>query len=305
MYHVPVLLNETVSGAVTRPDGVYVDVTYGGGGHSQEMLNRLNEEGKLFGFDQDEDAQNNIIHDPRFQFIPYNFKYLKKFLQFYKAYPVDGILADLGVSSYQFDTPERGFSHRFDDRLDMRMNRSRGVSAADVVNTYAAQKLAKMFYLYGEVNNGYKLATLIEKAREIKSIDTTGQLCEVLAPALPFGKENKTLSQVFQAIRIEVNEEMEALQSFLEQTVDALKPGGRIAVISYHSLEDRMVKNFLKTGNVEGKLEKDFFGNPLTPFKLIARKAITPSAEEIAINSRARSAKLRIAEKIEVVKHEI
>jgi 16S rRNA (cytosine1402-N4)-methyltransferase len=305
MYHVPVLLNETVSGAVTRPDGVYVDVTYGGGGHSQEMLNRLNEEGKLFGFDQDEDAQNNIIHDPRFQFIPYNFKYLKKFLQFYKAYPVDGILADLGVSSYQFDTPERGFSHRFDDRLDMRMNRSRGVSAADVVNTYTAQKLAKMFYLYGEVNNGYKLATLIEKAREIKSIDTTGQLCEVLAPALPFGKENKTLSQVFQAIRIEVNEEMEALQSFLEQTVDALKPAGRIAVISYHSLEDRMVKNFLKTGNVEGKLEKDFFGNPLTPFKLIARKAIIPSAEEIAINSRARSAKLRIAEKIEVVKHEI
>lgn len=305
MYHVPVLLNETVSGAVIRPDGVYVDVTYGGGGHSQEMLNRLNDEGKLFGFDQDEDAQNNIIHDPRFQFIPYNFKYLKKFLQFYKAYPVDGILADLGVSSYQFDTPERGFSHRFDDRLDMRMNRSRGVSAADVVNTYAAQKLAKMFYLYGEVNNGYKLATLIEKAREVKSIDTTGQLCEVLAPALPFGKENKTLSQVFQAIRIEVNEEMEALQSFLEQTVDALKPGGRIAVISYHSLEDRMVKNFLKTGNVEGKLEKDFFGNPLTPFKLIARKAIIPSAEEIAVNSRARSAKLRIAEKIEVVKHEI
>jgi 16S rRNA (cytosine1402-N4)-methyltransferase len=305
MYHNPVLLHETVSGAVLRPNGVYVDVTFGGGGHSQEMLNRLNEEGRLFGFDQDEDAQNNIIHDPRFQFIPYNFKYLKKFLQFYKAYPVDGILADLGVSSYQFDTPERGFSHRFDDRLDMRMNRNKGVSATDIINTYSAQKLAKMFYLYGEVNHAHKLASLIEKARETKAIETTGQLCEVLAPVLPYGKENKTLSQVFQAIRIEVNEEMEALQCFLEQTLEALKPGGRISIISYHSLEDRMVKNFFKTGNIEGKLEKDFFGNPLTPFKLITRKALIPKEEEIAINSRARSAKLRIAEKIEVIKHEI
>lgn len=302
MYHNPVLLSETVTGAVTSPDGTYVDVTFGGGGHSREMLARLNENGRLLGFDQDEDAQQNIIVDPRFQFIPYNFKYLKKFLQFYKAYPVDGILADLGVSSYQFDTPHRGFSHRFDDTLDMRMNNSKGFSAADVVNTYPAQKLAKMFYTYGEVNQAYKLALLIEKAREIAPINTTGQLCEALNPALPFGKENKTLSQVFQAIRIEVNEEMDALKDFLSQSIDALKVGGRIAIISYHSLEDRLVKNFFKTGNFEGDLQKDFFGNPITPFKLISKKAIIPSEAEIAINSRARSAKLRIAEKIELKK---
>lgn len=302
MYHIPVLLNETVTGAVTSADGVYVDVTFGGGGHAREILSRLNENGRLLGFDQDEDAKKNSIDDPRFQFVAYNFKYLKKFLQFYKAYPVDGILADLGVSSYQFDTPERGFSHRFDDALDMRMNNTKGISAADVVNTYTAQRLAKMFYKFGEVTNGYKLATLIEKAREIKPIETTGELCRTLNPVLPYGKENKTLSQVFQAIRIEVNEEMDALQEFLTQSVEALKPGGRIAIISYHSLEDRLVKNFLKTGNLEGTLEKDFFGNPITPFKLISRKAIIPSESEIAVNSRARSAKLRIAERIEYKK---
>ena len=305
MYHNPVLLHETVSGAVSNPDGTYVDVTFGGGGHSREILKRLSNQGRLLGFDQDEDAQKNSLDDPRFQFVPYNFKYLKKFLQFYKAYPVDGILADLGVSSYQFDTPERGFSHRFDDLLDMRMNKSRGISAADIINTYPAQKLAKMFFAYGEVNNAHKLAALIEKGRETKAIETTGQLCDILAPILPFGKENKTLSQVFQAIRIEVNDEMSVLQEFLEQTVDALKVGGQIAIISYHSLEDRMVKNFLKTGNIEGKLEKDFFGNPQTPFKLITRKAIIPSDDEIALNPRARSAKLRIAEKIEIKKNEI
>lgn len=305
MYHNPVLLHETVSGAVSNPDGTYVDVTFGGGGHSREILKRLSNQGRLLGFDQDEDAQKNSLDDPRFQFVPYNFKYLKKFLQFYKAYPVDGILADLGVSSYQFDTPERGFSHRFDDLLDMRMNKSRGISAADIINTYPAQKLAKMFFAYGEVNNAHKLAALIEKGRETKAIETTGQLCDILAPILPFGKENKTLSQVFQAIRIEVNDEMSVLQEFLEQTVDALNVGGHIAIISYHSLEDRMVKNFLKTGNIEGKLEKDFFGNPQTPFKLITRKAIIPSDDEIALNPRARSAKLRIAQKIEIIKNEI
>jgi 16S rRNA (cytosine1402-N4)-methyltransferase len=302
MYHNPVLLNETVTGAVTRLDGVYADVTFGGGGHAREILNRLNENGKLFGFDQDEDAKQNIIDDPRFQFIASNFKYLKKFLQFYKAYPLDGILADLGVSSYQFDTPQRGFSHRFDDTLDMRMNNTKGLSAADVVNTYPIQRLAKMFYNYGEVTNSYKLAILIEKARETKPIETTGELCKILSTVLPFGKENKTLSQVFQAIRIEVNEEIEALQEFLTQSIDALKPGGRIAIISYHSLEDRLVKNFLKTGNLDGTLNKDFFGNPITPFKLISRKAIIPSENEIASNSRARSAKLRIAERIEYKK---
>lgn len=305
MYHNPVLLQETVSGTVTLPDGVYVDVTFGGGGHSREMLSRLTPEGKLFGFDQDEDALQNVIDDPRFQFVPYNFKHLKKILQFYKAYPVDGILADLGVSSYQFDTPERGFSHRFDDALDMRMNTSKGISAADVINTYSSQRLAKLFYAYGEVNNAHKLAALIEKSRETNPIETTGQLCDVLAPLLPYGKENKTLSQVFQAIRIEVNDEISVLKSFLEQTVDALKVGGRIAIISYHSLEDRLVKNFFKTGNMDGELKKDFFGNPQTPFKLITRKAIIPSADEISLNPRARSAKLRIAEKIEMIHHEI
>lgn len=305
MYHNPVLLHETVSGTVSQPDGIYVDVTFGGGGHAREILHRLNENGRLLGFDQDEDAQQNSIEDSRFQFIPYNFKYLKKFLQFYNAYPVDGILADLGVSSYQFDTPERGFSHRFDDQLDMRMNINRGISASEIINSYTVQRLAKMLYTFGEVQHAYKFATLIEKSREIKPIETTGQLCDVLKPLLPFGKENKTLSQVFQAIRIEVNEEMVVLQDFLEQTIDALKVGGRIAIISYHSLEDRMVKNFLKTGNVEGKLEKDFFGNPQTPFQLITRKPIIPSDEEIALNPRARSAKLRIAEKIELKHHEI
>ncbi len=302
MYHIPVLLNETVTGAVTRLDGVYVDVTFGGGGHAREILNRLNENGRLLGFDQDEDAKQNCIEDPRFQFIPYNFKYLKKFLQFYKAYPLDGILADLGVSSYQFDTPQRGFSHRFDDALDMRMNNTKGISAADVINTYPVQRLAKLFYNYGEVTNAYKLALLIEKAREEKPIETTGELSKILTAVLPYGKENKTLSQVFQAIRIEVNEEIEALQEFLTQSIDALKPGGRIAIISYHSLEDRLVKNFLKTGNLDGTLNKDFFGNPITPFKLISRKAIVPSENEIASNSRARSAKLRIAERIEYQK---
>jgi len=299
MYHQPVLLHETIAGLVNNLDGIYIDVTFGGGGHSREILNVISAtKGRLLGFDQDKDAAKNIISDPRFQFVQSNFKHLKKFLQFYKAYPVDGILGDLGVSSHQFDEPARGFSYRFDEQLDMRMDSNKETTAADIVNTYPAQKLAKLLFAFGEVQNAHKIVALIEKARRLTPIQTTGKLVEVVTPALPKGKENKVLSQIFQALRIEVNAEMEALQSLLEQSVDALNTGGRIAIISYHSLEDRMVKNFFKTGNVEGNLHKDFYGNPLTPFKLITKKAIIPTEQEIEQNPRARSAKLRIAEKM-------
>jgi len=299
MYHNPVLLEESVTGIVTKPDGIYVDVTFGGGGHSCEIINRLDETGRLLAFDQDADAQQNVIEDPRFCFISHNFFHLKRFLQFYKAYPVDGILADLGVSSHQFDVAERGFSHRLNDKLDMRMDNSKGITAAEIVNTYPAQRLARIFSEYGELKQAYSIALRIEKAREIAPIETTGNLVEILTPFLHRGKENKMLSQIFQAIRIEVNQEIEALKLLLEQVVDALKPHGRIAIISYHSLEDRLVKIFFKTGNFEGKIETDFYGNHLTPFKLVTRKAIVPQAEEIAMNPRSRSAKLRIAEKTE------
>jgi 16S rRNA (cytosine1402-N4)-methyltransferase len=298
MYHQPALLSETTEGLVINADGVYVDVTFGGGGHSREILNKLSAQGKLLGFDQDQDVLKNLITDSRFQFVQSNFKHLKKYLQFYKAYPVDGILADLGVSSHQFDEPSRGFSYRFNENLDMRMDRSKGTTAAEIVNTYPHQKLAKLLFAFGETPNAHKIATLIENARQTNPIETTGRLAEVVMPALSRGKENKTLSQIFQALRIEVNNEIEALQALLEQSVEALKPSGRIAIISYHSLEDRLVKNFFKTGNIEGKLHKDFYGNPLTPFTLITKKALIPVAEEIEQNPRARSAKLRIAEKI-------
>jgi 16S rRNA (cytosine1402-N4)-methyltransferase len=297
MYHQPVLLPETIAGLVNNFDGIYVDVTFGGGGHAREILNKLSPNGRLLGFDQDTDAAKNAIHDSRFQFVQSNFKHLKKFLQFYKAYPADGILGDLGVSSHQFDEPTRGFSYRFDEALDMRMDITKGITAAEIIHTYPNQKLAKLFFAFGEVQNAHKIAALIEKARQMNPIETTGKLAEILMPALPKGKENKVLSQIFQALRIEVNAEMEVLQSLLEQSVEALKPGGRIAIISYHSLEDRLVKNFFKTGNIEGKLHKDFYGNPLTPFKLITKKAIIPTEQEIEQNPRARSAKLRIAEK--------
>jgi 16S rRNA (cytosine1402-N4)-methyltransferase len=297
MYHQPVLLSETTAGLVINTNGVYVDVTFGGGGHAREILNKLSSQGKLLGFDQDQDVMKNLITDSRFQFVQSNFKHLKKFLQFYKAYPVDGILADLGVSSHQFDEPSRGFSYRFNETLDMRMDRTKGTTAAEIVNTYPNQKLAKLLFAFGEVPNAHKMAALIEKARQSHPIETTGKLAEVVMPVLPRGKENKVLSQIFQALRIEVNNEIEALQALLEQSVEALKPEGRIAIISYHSLEDRLVKNFFKTGNIEGNLHKDFYGNPLTPFTLITKKAIIPAEEEIERNPRARSAKLRIAEK--------
>ena len=294
MYHNPVLLHPSVDGLVTNPDGVYADVTFGGGGHSTLILQRLGASGRLIAFDQDPDAAANAPQDPRFQFVPSNFSNLKKFLQYYNGCPADGILADLGVSSHQFDTPERGFSHRFEGVLDMRMNSTRGLTAADVVNQYPVAALANLFFQYGELANARQLAARIEECRTTP-IRTTADLVEILTPLLPRGKENKTLSQIFQALRIEVNDEMGVLRSLLTQAAEVLKPGGRLVVISYHSLEDRLVKNFIKAGNFEGNIEKDFYGNPLTPFEPVTRKAVVPDETEIAANPRARSAKLRIA----------
>lgn len=294
MYHSPVLLHPSVEGMVTNPDGIYVDVTFGGGGHSSLILQLLSEKGRLIAFDQDPDAAANVPQDTRLQFVPSNFSNLKKFLQYYDGCPADGILADLGVSSHQFDTPERGFSHRFEGVLDMRMNSTRGLTAADIVNQYPVAALADLFFKYGELANARQIAARIEACRE-NPIRTTADLVNVLTPLLPHGKENKTLSQVFQALRIEVNDEMAVLRSFLTQAVEVLKPGGRLAIISYHSLEDRLVKNFMKAGNFEGNIEKDFYGNPLTPFEPVTRKAVVPDDGEIGENPRARSAKLRIA----------
>ena len=301
-YHNPVLLQLSVNYLVTNPNGIYVDVTYGGGGHSRAILDEL-DGGRLVAFDQDADAQSQLVDDERFTFVPSNFKNLTRFLQYHKAYPVDGILADLGVSSHQFDTPERGFSYREDGVLDMRMNTQSGKSAQDVVNQYDEKALSDIFYRYGELPDGRALAHRIIKAREEQPITTTHQLVEALKPSLLRGKENKTLSKIFQAVRIEVNQEMSVLESFLMQTLDALKVGGRLVVISYHSLEDRMVKNFMRAGNFSGEVEKDFYGNPQTPFKLLTRKAIQPDDEEINTNPRARSAKLRVAEKITPINH--
>ncbi len=301
-YHNPVLRQLSVDYLVSDPNGVYVDVTYGGGGHSRTIMEKL-EQGRLIAFDQDADAQSQLIEDERFTFVASNFKNLSRFLKYHQAYPVDGILADLGVSSHQFDTPERGFSYREDGALDMRMNTQSGKSAQDVINQYDEKALSDIFYRYGELSDGRTLARRILKARDEQPILTTQQLVEVLRPSLLRGKENKSLSKIFQAIRIEVNQEMSVLEDFLTQTVDALKVGGRLVIISYHSLEDRLVKNFMRSGRLDGEVEKDFFGNPLTPFKLITRKAVQPEDEEINDNPRAHSAKLRVAEKIEPVNH--
>lgn len=297
MYHNPVLLHESVEGLNMHPHGTFVDVTFGGGGHSKLILSKLEEGGKLFAFDQDQDALANVIQDQRFVFIPQNFKYLKNFLLLHGQPQVDGILADLGVSSHQFDEASRGFSTRFEGKLDMRMDKNNPLSAADVVNTYDQQALTVVFSTYGELQNAWKMAQTIIETRNVHPIKLTTDLRNVLAKHLPRGKENKTLAQVFQALRIEVNQEMQALESFLEQSVQMLKPGGRLVVISYHSLEDRLVKNLMKTGNVKGETSKDFYGNNLGPFILVSRKAVIPTEEEIAMNPRARSAKLRIAEK--------
>ena len=297
-YHNPVLLGQSVEALVTNPDGMYADVTFGGGGHSRAILSKLSPQGKLFAFDQDPDSAGNLIDDERFQFIPHNFRYLKKFLQYYHAFPIDGILADLGVSSFQFDTPERGFSYRFEGKLDMRMNTNKGNTAYDIVNEYPEQRLVDLFYKYGELPNAKRIADKIVQSRSERKIATTTDLVELISPMSPPNKVNKMLSQLFQALRIEVNEEIEILKDFLLQTADAIKPGGRLVVISYHSLEDRLVKNFMKSGNFSGEVEKDFYGNPLVPFKVLSAKAIVPDEEEIENNSRARSAKLRIAVKL-------
>ena len=296
-YHTPVLLEQCIEGLNINPSGIYVDVTFGGGGHAALILEHL-QDGHLYAFDQDGDAKQNAFDDPRFTLIPQNFKYLKNFLAFYKAIPVDGILADLGVSSHQFDSAERGFSTRFDGPLDSRMDTSKGQSAADFVNQADMDLLAQVLRNYGELKNPGTAAKTIIQARSEKAIKTTEDLKAALQSCAPKGRENKYFAQVFQALRIEVNQEMEALKALLSQSLEVLKPGGRLVVMSYHSLEDRPVKNFIKSGNFEGKIEKDFFGKASVPFQRITRKPIVPNADEIEKNPRARSAKLRIAEKI-------
>lgn len=296
-YHIPVLLEESIDGMNIQPGGIYVDMTFGGGGHSKEILRRMDKDSRLFSFDQDEDAERNIVNDERFTFVRSNFRYLHNFLRYYGVEKVDAILADLGVSSHHFDDSERGFSFRFDGNLDMRMNKRAGITAADIVNTYEEERLADLFYLYGELKNSRKLASVIVKARNGQSIRTIGEFLEIIKPLFGREREKKELAKVFQALRIEVNQEMEALKEMLAAATEALKPGGRLVVITYHSLEDRMVKNIMKTGNVEGKAETDFFGNLQTPFRLVNNKVIVPDEAEIERNPRSRSAKLRIAEK--------
>jgi 16S rRNA (cytosine1402-N4)-methyltransferase len=296
-YHIPALLNETIEGLNIDPDGVYVDVTFGGGGHSTEILSHLSSKGKLLGFDQDEDAIKNALDDPRFIFVRSNFQYLKNFLRYHNIDKVDGILADLGVSSHHFDEAERGFSFRFDGALDMRMNTKSPLTAAVILNTYGEEELANVFYLYGELHNSRKIAKTIVTARSKAPFDKIFPFIEVLKPFFGREKEKKDMARVFQALRIEVNKEMEVLRSLLEQSFDVLKPEGRLVVLTYHSLEDRLVKNYFRSGNFEGKLEKDFFGNILSPLKAINNKVIIATDEEVERNPRARSAKLRIAEK--------
>lgn len=299
-YHIPVLLKESVDGMNIHPDSICVDVTFGGGGHSREILSRLGPKGQLYSFDQDEDAIKNIETDDRFTFVRSNFRFLENFIKYYNVNEVDAILADLGVSSHHFDDSERGFSFRFEDGdLDMRMNQKAGKTAADILNTYSEEKLADIFYLYGELKQSRRIASAIAKKRIEKPYKKINDLLETLTSFTGRNeKEKKVLAQAFQALRIEVNEEMEALRDMLSQGLDILKVGGRFSVITYHSLEDRLVKNFFKTGNFEGKIEKDFYGNFNTPFKLINNKVIVPSRDEEEANPRSRSAKLRIAEKI-------
>lgn len=295
-YHIPVMLNECMEGLNIKPDGIYIDLTFGGGGHSKEILKHLSEDGSLYAFDQDSDAVKNAVDDERFTMIEDNFSNLTNQLKLYRVTQVDGILADLGISSHQIDCAERGFSTRYDADLDLRMNRKQILTAKDVVNTYSLEQLKKIFANYGELSNAYQIAKKIESS-QIEGISTTSQLKEVLSPLAPRGKENKFFAQVFQALRIEVNGEIDVLQKMLEQTSPLLKQGGRLVVMSYHSLEDRLVKNYIKTGNCEGKVEKDFFGNVLNELEQVNRKPITASEQELESNPRSRSAKLRIAQK--------
>ncbi|MDM8154232.1 16S rRNA (cytosine(1402)-N(4))-methyltransferase RsmH [Bacteroides gallinaceum] len=295
-YHIPVLLAESIEGMNLHNGGIYADLTFGGGGHSRGILDQMGPDSRLFGFDQDEDAEQNIPDDLRFTFVRSNFRYLHNFLRYYDIEETDAVLADLGVSSHHFDDATRGFSFRFDAPLDMRMNKRAGISASDIVNTYEEERLADIFYLYGELKNSRKIAAAITKARAVKPVTTTGDLVNIVKPFFGREREKKESARVFQALRIEVNHEMEALKEMLQAAIRSLKPGGRLVVITYHSLEDRMVKNVIKTGNAEGKVMQDFYGNKQTPLRAVG-KAIVPSDEEIARNPRSRSAKLRIAEK--------
>lgn len=300
VYHIPALLNESIDGLVTKPDGAYVDVTFGGGGHSRAIMERLSPEGRLVGMDQDMDAWANRLHDDRFAFAHGNFAYIKNFLRYYGFSGVDGILADLGVSFHHFDAVDRGFTFRADAPLDMRMNRGASFTASELLNTYSEERLANVLYLYGELRQSRSLAAAIAKARPLS---TTGQLVDVVRPMLKPSQEKKELSMVFQALRIEVNGELNALRRLLQQSLEVLNPGGRLVIITYHSLEDRMVKNFMRSGNVEGKQEKDFYGRVITPWRVVNNKVIVPTAEEVERNPRSRSAKLRIAELVERPTH--
>jgi len=297
-YHVPVLLQESIDGLNIKSDGIYVDVTFGGGGHSREILSRLGKNGHLYSFDQDADAEKNIIADDRFTFVRSNFRYLRNWMRYYGVEAIDGLLADLGVSSHHFDDETRGFSFRFDAPLDMRMNKRAGKTAADIVNEYDEAKLADVFFLYGELKNSRRIANAIVTYRQQKRIETTGDLMAATEKLMRTEKEKKDLARLFQALRIEVNHEMDALRDMLNSASQLLKNGGRLSVITYHSLEDRIVKNVMKAGNAEGKIEKDFFGRVSSPFRLVNNKVITPQEDELQNNPRSRSAKLRIAERI-------
>ena len=297
-YHIPVLLKESVDGLEIKPDGVYVDVTFGGGGHSREILSRLGAGGRLYSFDQDEDAERNIVSDERFTFVRSNFRYLKNWMRYYGIEEIDGLLADLGVSSHHFDDETRGFSFRFDAPLDMRMNKRSGMTAADIVNNYSEEQLSDIFYIYGELKNARRIASAIVKARAGKRIETTSDLLQVLGINEDNGLWKKDAAKLFQALRIEVNHEMDALKEMLNGARDLICEGGRLSVITYHSLEDRLVKNMMKAGNVEGKVKQDFFGRTESPFRQIGGKVIVPDEEEQVRNPRSRSAKLRIGEKV-------
>lgn len=296
-YHIPVMLHETVDGLDIKPDGLYADMTYGGGGHSKEIVSRLGQQGHLYGFDQDLDAMEGAIKDERFTFVRSNFRFLKNWMQYYGVDGLDGILADLGVSSHHLDAGERGFSFRYDAALDMRMNQTATLTAEKIVNEYSEEALADIFYLYGELKNSRKLANVIVKARASQRIATTGQLADLIKPLFGREREKKEMAKVFQALRIEVNGEMKALREMLDAAIKVLKPGGRLVVLTYHSLEDRMVKNILKTGSPEGKVEQDIFGRTNAPMKPLG-KAVAPTKEEQAVNTRSRSAKMRIGIKL-------
>ena len=298
-YHVPVLLQESIDGLDIKPDSVYVDVTFGGGGHSKEILRRLGKNGHLYSFDQDEDAERNIVDDPRFTFVRSNFRYLRNWMRYYQVDHIDGLLADLGVSSHHFDDETRGFSFRFDAPLDMRMNKRAGMTAAEILNTYSEEQLADILYIYGELKNARKIAAMIVKTRSEQPIQTTGDLMNATEKLFQREREKKEMAKMFQALRIEVNHEMDALKEMLNGATEVLCEGGRLSVITYHSLEDRIVKNFMKAGNVEGKVKQDFFGRSEAPLRAITNKVIIPDEEEQERNPRSRSAKLRIAEKTE------